>query len=60
MSDSSPSAGPAPLIGSVIRDALMTRSQPVSPSPDQLAFLDQIVILWDAWAYALDRQREGT
>ena len=53
------SAGPAPLIGPVIRDALMTRYQPVSPSPDQLEFLNQIVILWDAWAYALDRQREG-
>jgi hypothetical protein len=53
------SAGPAPLTGSVIRDELMERYQPVSASPDQLAFLEQIVILWDAWSYALDRQHEG-
>jgi hypothetical protein len=53
------SAGPAPLIGSTIRNALMTRYQPMGPSPEQLEFLEQIVILWDAWSYALDRQREG-
>jgi hypothetical protein len=53
------SAGPSPLDGSVIRNTLMTRYQPVSASPDQLEFLEQIVILWDAWSYALDRQREG-
>jgi hypothetical protein len=53
------SVAPAPLIGSAIQNALMTRYQPVSPSPEQLEFLEQIVILWDAWSYALDRQREG-
>jgi hypothetical protein len=50
---------PAPLTGSTIRDELIARYQPVSPSQAQLEFLDQIVILWDAWSYALDRQREG-
>jgi hypothetical protein len=53
------SAAPAPLIGSAIRDELLARSRPTSPSPDQRAFLDQIVILWDAWSYALDRYQEG-
>jgi hypothetical protein len=53
------SAGPAPLIGSAIRDELVARYQPESPSPAQLAFLEQIVILWDAWSYALDRYQEG-
>ena len=53
------STGPAPLTGSAIRDALSTRFQPVDPSPDQLAFLEQIAILWDAWSYALDRSQEG-
>ena len=53
------SAGPAPLTGSAIRDALSTRFQPVDPPQDQLDFLEQIAILWDAWAYALDRSQEG-
>jgi len=53
------SAGPAPLTGSAIRLELLTRSQPANPSQDQREFLDQIVILWDAWGYALDRYQEG-
>ena len=53
------SAGPAPLTGSAIRDALSTRFQPVDPPQDQLDFLEQIAILWDAWGYALDRSQEG-
>jgi hypothetical protein len=53
------SAGPAPLTGSAIRDELLARSQPTNPSQDQRDFLDQIVILWDAWGYALDRSQEG-
>jgi hypothetical protein len=53
------SAGPAPLTGSAIRDELLARAQPTSPSPDQREFLEQIVILWDAWSYALDRYQEG-
>jgi hypothetical protein len=53
------STGPAPLIGSAIREALIARYQPVNPSQEQLEFLDQIVILWDAWSYALDRYQEG-
>jgi hypothetical protein len=53
------STGPAPLIGSAIQEELMARYQPESPSPEQLAFLEQIVILWDAWSYALDRYQEG-
>jgi len=53
------SAGPAPLNGSAIRDELMARYQPGTPSPEQLEFLEQIVILWDAWSYALDRYQEG-
>ena len=53
------SVSPAPLTGSAIRDALSTRYQPTDPSQDQLDFLEQIVILWDAWSYALDRSQEG-
>jgi hypothetical protein len=53
------SAGPAPLSGGAIRDEILARSQPTNPSQDQRDFLDQIVILWDAWTYALDRYREG-
>jgi hypothetical protein len=53
------SAAPAPLTGSAIRDELLARAQPMDPSADQRAFLDQIVILWDAWSYALDRYQEG-
>ena len=53
------SAGPAPLTGSAIRDELLERYQPTSPSPEQREFLEQIVILWDAWSYALDRYQEG-
>jgi hypothetical protein len=53
------SAGPAPLTGSAIRDELIARAQPTPPSPDQREFLEQIVILWDAWTYALDRYQEG-
>jgi hypothetical protein len=53
------STGPAPLIGSAIRDELMARYQPQNSSPEQREFLDQIVILWDAWSYALDRYQEG-
>jgi hypothetical protein len=53
------SAGPAPLIGSAIRDELMARYQPEPPSSEQREFLEQIVILWDAWGYALDRYQEG-
>jgi hypothetical protein len=53
------SASPAPLTGSAIRDELIARAEPTPPSPDQRAFLDQIVILWDAWSYALDRYQEG-
>jgi hypothetical protein len=53
------SAGPAPLTGSAIRDEIIARSQPTPPSPDQREFLEQIVILWDAWSYALDRYQEG-
>jgi hypothetical protein len=53
------SAGPAPLIGSSIWDELVARYQPESPSLEQLEFLEQIVILWDAWSYALDWYQEG-
>ncbi len=53
------SAGPAPLTGSAIRDELLARAQPTPPAADQRAFLEQIVILWDAWGYALDRYQEG-
>jgi len=53
------STGPAPLIGSAIREELLARYQPGTPAPEQLEFLDQIVILWDAWSYALDRSQEG-
>jgi hypothetical protein len=53
------SAGPAPLTGSAIRDELLARAEPTTPSADQHTFLDQIVILWDAWSYALDRYQEG-
>jgi hypothetical protein len=53
------SAGPAPLTGSAIRDELLARSQPTHPSQGQRDFLDQIVILLDAWSYALDRYQEG-
>ena len=53
------SAGPAPLTGSAIRDELLARSHPTNPPQDQRDFLDQIVILWDAWGYALDRYQEG-
>jgi hypothetical protein len=53
------SAGPAPLTGGAIRDEILARSQPTNPSQDQRDFLDQIVILWDAWGYALDRYQEG-
>ena len=52
------SAGPAPLTGSAIRDEILARSQQTNPSQDQREFLDQIVILWDAWGYALDRVRQ--
>jgi hypothetical protein len=50
---------PAPLTGSSIREELLARYQPEPPSQEQLEFLEQIVILWDAWSYALDRHREG-
>jgi len=53
------SASPAPLTGSAIRDELIARYQPQNPSHEQIEFLDQIVILWDAWSYALDRYQEG-
>lgn len=53
------SIGPAPLTGSAIRDELIARYQPQNPSQEQIEFLDQIVILWDAWSYALDRYQEG-
>jgi hypothetical protein len=53
------STGPAPLTGSAIREELIARYQPEHPSPEQLEFLDQIVILWDAWCYVLDRYQEG-
>jgi hypothetical protein len=53
------SAGPASLTGSTIRNTLSTRVQPADPSQDQLDFLEQIAILWDAWGYALDRSQEG-
>ena len=53
------STGPAPLTGSAIRDELIARAEPTPPSQDQREFLDQIVILWDAWTYALDRRQEG-
>jgi hypothetical protein len=53
------STGPGPLIGSTIREELMARYQPQNPSQEQREFLDQIVILWDAWSYALDRYQEG-
>jgi hypothetical protein len=53
------SASPAPLTGSAIRDELIARAEPTPPAPDQREFLDQIVILWDAWSYALDRYQEG-
>lgn len=53
------SAGPSPLTGSAIRDEILARSQPTNPSQGQRDFLDQIVILWDAWGYALDRYQEG-
>jgi hypothetical protein len=53
------STGPAPLTGSAIRDELIVRAEPTLPSQDQREFLDQIVILWDAWTYALDRRQEG-
>jgi len=53
------SAGPAPLTGGAIRDEILARSQPTNPSQGQRDFLDQIVILWDAWGYALDRYQEG-
>ena len=53
------SAGPAPLTGSAIREELMARYQPQNPPQEQVEFLDQIVILWDAWSYALDRYQEG-
>ena len=53
------STGPAPLTGSAIRDELIARYQPQNPSQEQIEFLDQIVILWDAWSYALDRYQEG-
>jgi hypothetical protein len=47
------------LTGSAIRDELIARAEPTPPSTDQREFLDQIVILWDAWTYALDRRQEG-
>jgi hypothetical protein len=50
---------PASLTGSTIRDEMIARYQPMNPSQELRQFLDQIVILWDAWSYALDRQREG-
>jgi hypothetical protein len=53
------STGPAPLTGGAIRDELIARYQPGHPSQEQREFLDQIVILWDAWSYALDRYQEG-
>lgn len=53
------STGPAPLLGSAIREEFMVRYKPASPSPEQPGFLDQIVILWDAWSYTLDRYQEG-
>jgi hypothetical protein len=53
------SAAPAPLTGSAIRNELIARSGPTPPSSDQREFLDQIVILWDAWTFALDRYQEG-
>jgi hypothetical protein len=53
------SAGTGSLTGTAIQNALSTRFQPVDPSPDQLSFLEQIAILWDAWGYALDRSKEG-
>jgi hypothetical protein len=53
------STGPAPLIGSAIQQELIARYRPGTPSPEQLEFLEQIVILWDAWSYALDRSQEG-
>jgi hypothetical protein len=53
------SAGPARLTGSAMRDELIARFQPMRPLQDQLDFLDQLVILWDAWSYALDRYQEG-
>ena len=40
-------------------DELIARSQPETPSEYQRAFLEQIVILWDAWSFALDRYQEG-
>jgi hypothetical protein len=49
------STGPAPLIGSAIRDGLIARYQLGQPSQEERDFLDQIVILWAAWSYALDR-----
>jgi hypothetical protein len=53
------STGPGPLIGSAIREELTARYQPQTPSQEQREFLDQIIILWDAWSYALDRYQEG-
>jgi hypothetical protein len=53
------SAGPAPLTRSAMRDEILARYQPEPSSPGQREFLDQIVILWDAWSYALDRYQEG-
>jgi hypothetical protein len=53
------STGPAPLIGSAIRDEPIARYQPGQPSQEQREFLDQIVIVWDAWSYALDRYQEA-
>jgi hypothetical protein len=53
------SASPAPFTGGAIRDELIARAQPTPPSPDQREFLEQLVILWDAWTYALDRYQEG-
>jgi len=53
------SAGPAPLTGTAIREELMAQYQPQNPSQEQREFFEQIVILWDALSYALDRYQEG-
>jgi hypothetical protein len=44
-----PSAGPAPLTGTAMREARLAQDQPQNPAQDQRAFVEQIGILWDAW-----------
>jgi hypothetical protein len=53
------SAASALLTGGAIRDELLARALPPGPSAEPCAFLDQVVILRNAWSDALDRYQEG-